>query len=342
LESYAFLRPMFDLRPNNAHHNTTDSPGLYSHIFGFEHYFALRTEEYRLWMARNWIWSFAIALAYCILVFCGKWAMSGRARYECRTPLIIWNIFLALFSILGTIRVTPEFFWITSERGLRASVCSNSYGHAHITGFWAFMFVMSKLPELVDTVFIVLRKQQLIFLHWYHHATVLVYCCYSYKDFTSTGRWFMNMNYFVHSMMYTYYACKAMRIKVPSLVSQVITTSQILQMIAGCYVNYTAYAAKAAGERCAISEENIFWSSLMYFSYFVLFAHFFVNAYVVKKPTVGSGASSPASQSPSDKDKAAGKKPLLSTTNTTNGKKAASSTADLNNNVQSRSAKKVN
>lgn len=44
-----------------------------------------------------------------------------------------------------------------------------------MAGFWATMFVLSKVPELGDTIFIVLRKQPLIFLHWYHHATVLVY-----------------------------------------------------------------------------------------------------------------------------------------------------------------------
>lgn len=44
-----------------------------------------------------------------------------------------------------------------------------------VSGFWSTMFVLSKVPELGDTLFIVLRKQPLIFLHWYHHATVLVY-----------------------------------------------------------------------------------------------------------------------------------------------------------------------
>ena len=43
--------------------------------------------------------------------------------------------------------------------------------------------MLSKVPETIDTLFIVLRRQPLIFLHWYHHASVLVYCFYRYVCF---------------------------------------------------------------------------------------------------------------------------------------------------------------
>jgi hypothetical protein len=39
--------------------------------------------------------------------------------------------------------------------------------------FRAIMFAWSKVAELGDTLFLVLRKREVIFLHWYHHASVI-------------------------------------------------------------------------------------------------------------------------------------------------------------------------
>ena len=139
---------------------------------------------------------------------------------------------------------------------------------------------MSKAPELGDTVFIVLRKQRLIFLHWYHHITVLLFTWYSYADEASAGRWYVDMNYVVHAMMYSYYALRAMGVRVPKQVAMLITTSQIAQMVMGTVVTVYALMAKMRGQSCAISESTVYAGVLMYFSYFVLFANFFINSYL--------------------------------------------------------------
>jgi len=206
------LMPMFNLKPLGPSDawaiSTSANTTIYTHIFGFESLFRPEyADAMSQWMTRNWIWSVYIAAAYIVLVILGRWAMRSRTKFDLRTPLVIWSVMLAAFSIFGSVRVLPHFFQKLTESGVVHSVCDKDYVHG-ITGFWLFMFVMSKLPELVDTMFIVLRKQELIFLHWYHHATVLVYCWYSYKDLTASGLWFMSMNYFVHALMYSYYALK--------------------------------------------------------------------------------------------------------------------------------------
>jgi len=150
------------------------------------------------------------------------------------------------------------------------------------------MFVISKVYELGDTIFIVLRKQPLIFLHWYHHISVMIYVWYSYTDHTSPGRWFMVMNYTVHSFMYTYYAARAMRFHVARWVNKFITSIQISQMIMGIIINVSIYRVKTQGGRyCQQSFENIKYCSLMYLSYFCLFTYFFYITYIQKrKPAV--------------------------------------------------------
>ena len=69
-----------------------------------------------------------------------------------------------------------------------------------------------QIPELFDTVFIILKKKPLIFLHWYHHVTVLLYCWNSYVTESGAGIYFAAMNYAVHAVMYTYYFLQAVRV----------------------------------------------------------------------------------------------------------------------------------
>ena len=45
----------------------------------------------------------------------------------------------------------------------------------------------------------------------YHHITVLAYSFFCLSQYTANARWFILMNYTVHSIMYSYYACRALR-----------------------------------------------------------------------------------------------------------------------------------
>ena len=250
----------------------------YSFTFKFEQGFDYHTK--RAWMAENWWTSFYWVSAYMVVVFIGQAVMATREPFQLRRALTIWNMSLAIFSIVGTLRTLPEMIHVLQNFGFQHSVCSPSYvENSRVSGYWTWLFTLSKVPELGDTVFIILRKQNLIFLHWYHHITVLLFTWYSYSEHISPGRWYICMNYLVHSLMYTYYTLRALRYRVPKQIAMVITASQIVQMILGCFVTYYGYSLNMMGTRCQISEGTAKLALTMYGSYFLLFARFFVNSY---------------------------------------------------------------
>ena len=102
----------------------------------------------------------------------------------------------------------------------------------------------------------------------------------------------MVMNYFVHSIMYFYYAIRAGGIcRPPKWVNMFITILQLLQMVGGVIIN--ARIAMNIGNPdfyCdGVIETTYFHvivSFAMYGSYFILFLHFFYTAYFTKPASI--------------------------------------------------------
>ncbi|XP_026172271.1 elongation of very long chain fatty acids protein 6-like [Mastacembelus armatus] len=243
--------------------------------------FERRFDERRAlkWIQENWSKAFLLCGLYVVLVFGGQHFMRERPKLNLRKPLVLWSLGLAVFSIIGTLRTGLYMLNMLMNGGFRQSVCDTRFYSAPVSKFWAYAFVLSKGPELGDTAFIVLRKQRLIFLHWYHHITVLLYSCYAYKSQTVGGTWFITMNYGVHSLMYTYYAARAAGVRVPRACAMIITTAQILQMVIGLAVLGLVYLWMH-DVHCPSSLSNLAWGCLMYLSYLILFASFFYNSYL--------------------------------------------------------------
>ena len=107
-----------------------------------------------------------------------------------------------------------------------------------VVAHWFLFFAISKIVELGDTVFLVLKKKPLSFLHCWHHFSVLIYTFHSGAEYLAAGRWFMWMNFIAHSLMYTYFAIMAMGIRVPRSFARIVTIVQILQMIIGVSVSF--------------------------------------------------------------------------------------------------------
>jgi elongation of very long chain fatty acids protein 6 len=208
-----------------------------------------------------------IVCAYMGFCYFGPMYMSWRPAFDLRVPLSRWNLGLSIFSFFGAVFTIP-CLWDVDDLCVEPDFDG-------MCGWWVQLFIFSKIPELLDTFFIVARKKPLLFLHWYHHATVLLFCWYSYAYKASTGIYFVTMNYSVHSIMYGYYYLMAVDAKPFWLNPMFITVCQISQMIVGTVLSAVSFYRKIMEpDDCAIKTVNIVAGFLMYGSYLYLFVDF--------------------------------------------------------------------
>lgn len=230
---------------------------------------------------------------YMLVIFSGKLLLSPFSGMSLKLPLVLWNLLLSAFSFVGVFRTVPHLLATVSDRGMYQSVCApacETFG-AGAVGLWTALFILSKFPELVDTVFIVLRKKPLIFLHWYHHVTVLLYTWQAYATQASSGLWFVAMNFSVHSIMYLYYALKAVGMWPRFIPSFLITLLQLAQMVGGIAICMLTYKYQTVDKLpCATSAVSFQSGVVMYASYFVLFLQILFSLLGPKKRSAASSA----------------------------------------------------
>ncbi|KIH47958.1 hypothetical protein ANCDUO_21977 [Ancylostoma duodenale] len=93
--------------------------------------------------------------------------MKDRKAYDLKLPLNIWNGILAVYSALGFWYTFPTFLNVVYNKGITHTYAHISEVYTDKTsGYWVMLWVLSKIPELVDTIFIVLRKRPLMLMHW--------------------------------------------------------------------------------------------------------------------------------------------------------------------------------
>ncbi|KAK9304977.1 hypothetical protein QLX08_003833 [Tetragonisca angustula] len=96
----------------------------YSYVFNFEK--GVAYQDILATITRHYPKCFYCSAMYIALTFAGKRYMSNRLRFELRGMLILWNAFLALFSIFGFIRMGSEMSHVLRHYGFYHSICLNS------------------------------------------------------------------------------------------------------------------------------------------------------------------------------------------------------------------------
>lgn len=237
--------------------------------------------KYYEYHGHYWTIVFPIIGVYLGSIFWIQSLMRDRSPFALRSGLFYWNVALAVFSIGGAARSIPELYYTLKDLGLNHAICIQPHLHG-VYGFWVVAFIISKFFELGDTFFIVLRKQKLIFLHWYHHVTVIFCVFFTVTRELSTLRWYVTQNYAIHSIMYTYYALRAVGVKIPKAISISITSLQIMQMFVALFITSYALFEKISNRPCFVDNANIALGLVCYGSYAVLFGNFFIQTYFRK------------------------------------------------------------
>ena len=234
----------------------------------------------------TWYTCVAVSVLYLIAIPVGQRMMANRPAFDLKYPLFLWNLGLAIFSIMGVLHVVPSFLYGMATNGPMYYLCRNAsvgYGRGPL-GFWCILFVLSKYAELIDTAFLVLRKKAVPFLHWFHHASVLLVSVGTIMLFGPTGIVMISMNFFVHSIMYSYYAIAA--VTRPPKWGKIVTKLQIAQMVGGLAMIAGVYLGANKVENCEVQPGNAFGILFIYASYLFLFVRFYINRYLVAKKPV--------------------------------------------------------
>lgn len=224
----------FKLNTTNLRKVTLVELPSYLDTYDFERY---EFQKWRRWMGENWIASVYISIAYVMLIFIGQRIMKNRQPFELKTAGLLWNLCMGVLCFTGFYRALPEVIHVAfGPDGIYRSLCLFE-DHTSRAAFWGFINVLSRLVELGGTAFIVLKKKPLIFLHWYHHVTVLIYCWYFYEAYEISLRVFGIVNSFVHAVVYFYFVFKGLGVKMPRKLAMFLTSVQLSEMFFGIAVN---------------------------------------------------------------------------------------------------------
>lgn len=149
----------------------------------------------------------AIILFYLCVVWVVPRLMKHRGPFDLKGLIFVYN-----FAMVCLSSYMFHEFVVTSRSSGYSYLCQPAdYSTSPLAmrmanACWWFFF--SKVIELSDTIFFMLRKKnnQLSLLHVYHHATMIFNCWAGVKYVAGGQSFFIGLlNSFVHIIMYTYY-----------------------------------------------------------------------------------------------------------------------------------------
>lgn len=122
-------------------------------------------------------WEFASGLVlYLVVVFGLREYVKSTKAMPLKGPFAVHNLLLTIASLVLLLLIGEVMIPLVLEHGFFWSFCSHASFHESGLQFAYYLNYLSKYWELIDTVFLVLQKKPLRFLHVYHHSLTMVLC----------------------------------------------------------------------------------------------------------------------------------------------------------------------
>lgn len=223
-----------------------------------------------------------ISLLYLLTVWVGPMSMRDKQPFQLKWVLVCYNLGMVLLSVY----MFYEFV-VTSLLSNYSYVCQPvDYSNSELALRMAkvcWIFYISKIIELLDTVFFILRKknEQITFLHVYHHSTMVLLFWIGTRYVPGGDTCFVGFtNCFVHIFMYAYYGLAAIGPYMQKYLwwKRYITRLQLVQ-----FVLFVVHAVRNLYMGC--SYPALFTSLLLTsaFSLFILFGNFYYKSFIKRK-----------------------------------------------------------
>eukprot|EP01102_Stenamoeba_stenopodia_P000001 TRINITY_DN0_c0_g1_i1.p1 TRINITY_DN0_c0_g1~~TRINITY_DN0_c0_g1_i1.p1 ORF type:complete len:276 (+),score=62.92 TRINITY_DN0_c0_g1_i1:126-953(+) len=225
-----------------------------------------------------WYTPFVTSFIYLVIIWALQAFMKNREPIKPWRIMLIHNIFLCAGSAIMFAGMLHELIIIGLRDGLYALYCDSMKQFNSRLCWWTYIFLFSKVYEFLDTIFLVLKKKHIQFLHIYHHAITLyvVWVCLDHK---APYGWILEItNSFIHIFMYLYYTLATFNIQ--PWWKRYLTMFQIIQFVLDL-TGITAWAVGVyfLGYKCDGTFYSFFLTGFVLITFLILFLQFYFRSY---------------------------------------------------------------